>query len=225
MTAMTNVNLSPGRNACGKRRPTIITIASLLVLGIAAAVAWNNGLRDQIIPRNFGEVEPGKLYRSGQISARLIGPVLRDNHIEVIVALAATGMKPPDQAAEIKAAADLGIDRKLFPLSGDGTGNINTYAAAIAAVHRAIQQQKPVLVHCVAGAQRTGGVIAAYRVLVEKKSPQEAFAEMRRFGHDPHDNPHLMEYLNDHMAELAANLVKLGVISEVPQPLPVMRGE
>jgi protein-tyrosine phosphatase len=202
-----------------------VVLVALLVLVVAALVAWNNGLRDQFIPRNFGVVEPGRLYRSGQISARLIEPTLKQYGIESIVALADAGMKPRDLQAEQQAATNLGIERKVFPLSGDGTGRLQEYADAIAAIDRAIHQGKPVLVHCVAGAQRSGGVIAAYQVLVEKRSPQQAFAEMRRFGHDPHDNPHLLEYLNDHMGELARRLVESGVIDQVPDPIPVVKAE
>ena len=204
--------------------PGVILFA-LLVLAVAVPIAWNNGLRDQFIPRNFGVVEPGRLYRSGQISARLIEPTLKRYGIESIVALADAGMKPADQAAEERAATGLGVERNVFPLSGDGTGRLEEYADAIAAIDRAVHQGKPVLVHCVAGAQRSGGVIAAYQVLVEKRSPQEAFAEMRRFGHDPHDNPHLLEYLNDHMGELGRRLVELGVIDQVPDPIPVVKAE
>jgi protein tyrosine/serine phosphatase len=197
----------------------------LLLIAVACPIIWNNGLRDQFFPRNFGVVEPGRLYRSGQISARLIETTLQDNGIKSIVALADSGMKPADLLAEQRAAAKLKIERTVFPLSGDGTGRLEEYAAAIAAIDRAIRQGKPVLVHCVAGAQRSGGVIAAYRVLVEKRPAPEAFAEMRRFGHDPHDNPHLLDYLNNHMAELAQRLVELGVIDQVPDPIPVVRAE
>jgi protein-tyrosine phosphatase len=204
--------------------PGVILVA-LLAIAVAGPIAWNNGLRDELFPRNFGVVEPGRIYRSGQISARLIEPTLQRYKIQAIVALADGGMKPADLEAEQQAAAQLGIERNVFPLSGDGTGRLGEYADAIAAINRAVHQGKPVLVHCVAGAQRSGGVIAAYEVLVEKRTPQEAFVEMRRFGHDPHDNPHLLEYLNDHMGELAHRLVDLGVIDQVPDPIPVVRAE
>ncbi|HSV15022.1 MAG TPA: hypothetical protein VLI90_12250, partial [Tepidisphaeraceae bacterium] len=119
------------------RRLGVVALVVML-LAIGFAVAWNNGLRDQVVPRNFGIVEAGRLYRSGQISARLIEPTLREHHIQVIVALAAAGMKLQDLAAEEHAAAALGIDRELFPLSGDGTGSAAVYAAAVAAIDKAL---------------------------------------------------------------------------------------
>lgn len=205
-------------------RRGFIALVVLLVLGIGSAIAWNNGLRDQFIPRNFGVVEAGQLYRSGQISARLVEPTLRDHGIKTIVSLSASGAKPADVAAERKAVNDLGIDWELFPLRGNGTGSVETYAEAVAAIDRAKKEGKPVLVHCVAGAQRTGGVIAAYLLLVEKRSPAEVYAGMKSYGHDPRDNPHLLEYLNSHMSDLANQLVRLGVIARAPVPMPMIGG-
>ena len=202
-----------------------VLISAIVLLVIGGLIAWNNGVRDGIFPKNFGVVEPGQLYRSGQISHWQIEPALKNNGIKVIVALSGHGGKQADLDAELKAVNELGIDREVFPLGGDGTGQIEQYALAIAAIHKAKKEGKPVLVHCIAGAQRTGGVIATYEMLVEKKSPAEAFEQMRKYGHDPTANPHLLEYLNDHMGELAKKLVDRGVIDRVPDPLPVLSAE
>jgi len=219
----TATSTNPARRRFLRNFIIVDTVISLLVIGFF--VAWNNGLRDRLYAKNFGVVEAGKLYRSGQISHWQIEPTLKNNGIKVIVALSAHGGKQPDLDAELKAAADLGIDRQIFPLGGDGTGQIEQYAAAIALIDRSIRQGKPVLVHCIAGAQRTGGVIATYQMLVEHRPPAEAFAQMRSYGHDPTANPHLLDYLNQHMAELAHRLVQLHVINRVPDPLPVIRAE
>lgn len=196
------------------------TAATVLVLIVLAFVAWNNGLRDRFIPKNLGVVEPGKLYRSGQISAALIKPVLQKFHIKVIVDLAARGAPPADVAAETSASAALGIDHELFPLSGNGTGSLDFYADAITAVAHAEAAHKPVLVHCVAGAQRTGGVIALYELLVEHRPESQVYAQLLRYGHNPRDNPKLIPFLNQNMAAIAQKLVSRGVINKVPTPLP-----
>jgi protein tyrosine/serine phosphatase len=220
------MTLTAKPSSARRRNRNIAACIVLLVLGVIGfLVVWNNGLRDRLLPKNFGIVEPGRLYRSGQISHWQIAPALKDNHIQMIVALSAHGGKPADLDAELQETRDLGIERQVFPLGGDGTGQIEQYALAIAAIDRALKQGKPVLVHCIAGAQRTGGVIATYQMLVEKKSPAEAFAQMRRYGHDPTANPHLLEFLNAHMAELAHRLVELHVIDRVPTPIPQLGQE
>ncbi|HUV86117.1 MAG TPA: hypothetical protein VMX79_03305, partial [bacterium] len=42
--------------------------------------------------------------------------------------------------------------------------------------------RRPVFVHCHAGVDRTGFVVAAYRVKVEGWTPEKAYEEMARLG-------------------------------------------
>jgi protein tyrosine phosphatase (PTP) superfamily phosphohydrolase (DUF442 family) len=60
-----------------------------------------------------------------------------------------------------------------------------TYAQLCQALRAVLLADKPVLVHCRHGADRTGAVCAAYRVAVEGWTPQAALAEMTGgdFGH------------------------------------------
>ena len=104
-----------------------------------------------------------------------------------------------DANAERATTAELGIPRLSFVLRGNGTGNPDRYPQAIAAIINADRQGKAVLVHCQSGAQRTSGVIAVYRMLVEGKSEAEAFAEAERYGHDPKRNPELIPFVGAHL--------------------------
>ncbi len=208
-----------------RRRRAVGAVVGVVLLGVAAPVAWNNGVRDGLFPKNFGVVDPGRLFRSGQISHWQIRRTLAENHIARIVALSGHGGRAADLAAEDQAAAELHVRRDVFPLGGDGTGQVGQYVGAIAAVAAAERAGQPVLVHCIAGAQRTGGVIACYQLLVEHRPPADVYAGLRRFGHDPKDNPHLLDYLNAHMGEIAAGLVADGTIDRVPTPLPVLKAE
>ena len=178
-----------------RRWPRVVGLIALVVVLIGGPVAWNNGVRDALIPKNFGVVDPGKLYRSGQLSRWQVRKVLTENHIARIVCMTGRGGHAADVAAEVQAAVDLHVRRDVYPLGGDGTGQVKQYVLAVSAVAQAERAGQPVLVHCVAGAQRTGGVIALYQLLVEHKPPADVFAQMRQFGHDPTDNPHLLDYL------------------------------
>ena len=215
--------LNPLAGRSHRRAVAAGAVGVLLIIG--SLVAWNNGLRDAVFAKNFGVVEPGRLYRSGQLSRWQVRRVLAENHIGRIVCMSANGGHPADVAAEVQAAADLHVRRDVYPLGGDGTGRVREYVLAVAAVAAAERAGQPVLVHCIAGAQRTGGVIACYQLLVEHRPPAEVLAEMERFGHDPHDNPHLLAYLNAHLGEIAAGLVADGTIERVPAPLPVLQSE
>ena len=193
----------------------------LLILGCSVWL-WEDLLEDQIIPKNWGCVEAGRIYRSGQLSAALVERTLKKHNIEVIVSL--NGEKPLDRdcLAEREACQALGIDLMRFPLGGDGTGDIKHYADAIEAMVQAKRANRAVLVHCTAGAQRTGGVVACYRLLVSGDPNETVLQEVAHYGWRPEKNPKLLPVVNGNMAELAALLKEKRVLEEVPDPLPAL---
>ncbi len=195
-------------------------ILAAVILLIGGLLLWEQVLKNHFIPRRFGVVEQGRIYRSGQISSSLIKETLVRYKIGTIVSLSADSEDNVDKASESRIAAELGIERVVFPLRGNGTGDINNYAKAVAAIYWAQKERKPVLIHCDAGVQRTGGVLAAYQLLVEKKDASSVVREMMHYGWDPKDNGALLLYLNGNMKELAVLLQQMGVIDSVPSPLP-----
>lgn len=193
---------------------------AMILLVVGGAVLWEQVIEDRVIPKRFGVVRDGTVYRSGQLSASLVKRTLAKYNICVIVDLTADQPGDVDQEAEKQAATELGVEIVKLPLRGNGTGEVNKYALAIATIVRAEERGMPVLVHCAAGSQRTGGVIAAYRLLVREEEPSVVLAELMRYGHDPEDNAALLPYLNSQMSELALLLKQMGVIDNMPSPLP-----
>lgn len=211
------------------RRWGLIVGVPLAMVGLALSAESLARLRHQLFPKRFGVVEPGRIYRSGQIASRLIGDVLSDNQIDVVVDLTNDSPSDPaelaDKQAEIAAIDRLGIERHQHILIPDGTGDLVTYAAAVKSVADGAAAGKRVLVHCAAGSQRTGGVVALYRLLVQHKPPSEVYEEMQAFKYSVHDSPRLIEFLNGNMRDLAAELVRNGTIDEIPQNLPLLPDE
>lgn len=210
---------SPARSVLRPSRRGAWLVGAVLV-AIAAAVLWEQVLEDRFIPKRFGAVIPGVLYRSGQISRHLIDDVLTEHHIGAIVDMQGIDPDSPDQQAEIETAKRRNVELVRCPLRGDGTGDIHSYAQAVAAIDRCQRAGTPVLVHCAAGAQRTGGAVAAYQMLVRGESPETVYAGMKAYGWKPGHDETLVRYLNEHMAELARLLAEEGVIARVPNPLP-----
>jgi protein tyrosine phosphatase (PTP) superfamily phosphohydrolase (DUF442 family) len=196
---------------------------SLLTMALFGALFmyWHNVLEYQVFPKRFATVEEGRIFRSGQISAGLLHEVFTENDIQVVVDLA--GYEPkylPDQQAEDRLAAELGIQHLRLPLDGSGVGDPRVFALAIAEIDRARREEKPVLVHCTAGARRSAAVVATYLVLVDQRPVDVAFAEIERFGQSSLARSPLVPFLNENMAGIAQLLVEMGVIEAAPDPVP-----
>lgn len=220
------MSLTPADTATPTSKPTSrwlgLGVAGFAVASLTGFLVWEHVLKDDFVAKRFGVVVPGVLYRSGQISDAMLEPTVREHNIAAIIDL--NGIEPdlPGQSAEIEMAQEMKLDHYRFQLGGDGTGDIARYADAIETIAKCRTEGKPVLVHCAAGSQRTGGVVASYRVLVLKEDPKNAVAEMARYDWDPVEDVDLLAFVNGHMPQLAEMLVERGVIDEVPNPLPLL---
>lgn len=200
----------------------------ILFLGIVSgAICLYEGVIEpyilpRIIAKNWGVVEEGKVYRSGQLSSALVEKVLKKYGIGTIIALNCPDNPTADQLAEARAAERLGIERLELPLRGDGSGDIQNYVDGIVALVNARCEGKPVLVHCAAGVMRTGGLIAYYRLLVKKDEREEILQELERYGCHEKRQARLLPYLNRNMQTLAEALHARGVIDEMSDPVPML---
>jgi hypothetical protein len=190
---------------------------------LGGATAGYRAVRYELHPRRFAVVEPGALYRSGEIAPRLIRGVLEEHRIRRVVWMLHYDDTNESHRAERSAIEALGIRRVNLHLRGDGTGKPSRYADALAEIADARARGEAVLVQCAAGSRRSGGVVALYELLVERRPPEEAYRELDRFSQEPVASSALLAYLNLHMGEIAAMLAERGVIARVPAPLPQLR--
>lgn len=197
-------------------------IGGLAALGLLVVLGWGGfgWFQPGGLPRRWGVVEAHAIFRSGQIPARQIRNVLARHNIRLIIDLTFEEPANTDQQAERQAARELGIQYLNCPMYGGGVGEVDHYARAIAALVQARRENRPALIHCAAGVQRTGGVVAVYRLLIEKKSPETVVRELRQYGWDPNQHPELRQFLNSHIGAIAAELKAQGIIKQVPEPLP-----
>lgn len=202
-------------------RVVALTTAALVIVAGAIAL-WTLVLRERLVVKRFGTVVPGKVYRSGQISRFLIGDVIERNGLRTIIDLNGFDPDDADQRAEVEASEEKVVRHLRFPLRGDATGQIERYAGAVQAMVESEQQGGPVLVHCAAGAQRTGACISFYRLLIRHDPAADVYRELVSYGWDPKANKVLLEYVNGHMSELAKLLVERHILDHEPDPLPLL---
>lgn len=181
------------------RKPAARLLAIVLAVAIVGggAVFWHKEIRYYFYPRNFDTVVEGEIYRSGRFKAAALRRLHDKYGIKTVIDLGANPKDSPQDAAEQQMAEELGIDRYVLPLGGNGTGDPNRYVEALRIM--ADPARQPVLVHCSAGAQRTGGAVILYRNIEEGVPLEQAFAEAARHGHDPQRNGELFPYLNENL--------------------------
>ena len=203
-------------------RPKLRYLLAGMVLAILVLSMWGwygLHLHDKFFPRRWGESYPG-VFRSGQIDPRIIESTLASHNIKTIVCLKEAADDSRANVAEVNAASKLHIIRTCIPMYGNGYGSLDNYALAIETIEKSRLHGDPVLVHCGAGTHRTGGVLASYKVLVLGVDPQVCLNEMMQYNFNSDQNRVLVPFLNQQMKALAQELVKRGVISAVPAPLP-----
>lgn len=200
-----------------------LAAALLLCLVAGGGYAWwRDGGKRLFQPRNWGVVEEGWLYRSGQIHARLIEDVLRDHRIDVVIDLSRDDPRIPSVQAEEQAVRRLGVRKlDLSGLNGSGVGRVDAYSEALEEIVRARDAGEHVLVHCSAGSQRTGGAIALYRMLYDGWGGDRAYREYLSYRNRPPERDQLMRFLNDNMEGVVEHLVRSGALASRPDVLPV----
>ena len=145
----------------------------LLSLAILAIPAVSAGPSVEGVP-NFHQVN-ARLYRGGQPSAAA-WPKLAALGVTTVIDLCRE--REHSTAAEAKAVEAAGMDYVNFPMDGFATPT----AAQMAEVLGLVEAGDTVFVHCKLGMDRTGVVVATYRIAREHWANQQALDEAEAFG-------------------------------------------
>jgi tyrosine-protein phosphatase SIW14 len=154
---------------------------------------------------DFAQVSPG-VYRSGQPTQ------------QGIAQLAAKGIKTVlklnnDAPAESSWASAAGIDLVARLMSNQAAPTFAQVDDALAVVNDAAQQ--PILVHCHLGHDRTGVVIAAYRVTVQNWSISQAVTEAKSLGFSNPKFGDLATWLNGYVAHRTGGVSAMAVADPI----------
>jgi protein tyrosine/serine phosphatase len=152
-------------------------LAVITVSGVVFATTDRvlNATRMERLPKNFSVVRAGVLCRSGQLRPEHLCQVVREAGVRTVVCL-----NPTDRPDERELCQRLGVNYHSFTMPGSGLGSADGFHAFLRIVGD--PANRPVMVHCAAGAYRTGVAGAAYRVHFEGWTIEDAFREMRYSG-------------------------------------------
>ncbi len=185
----------------GPRRfswPRFLRNAVVLLVLVACAAAgwayWDEHVRDRVFVKNFGIVEPERIYRAGKLTPETLERLVRERGVRTVIDFGAYANGSPGQARMAETAGELGIVRLERRLAGDGRGDPNHYVDALRRMAAATPEE-PIVVHCHAGAQRTGMCVLLYRTIVQGRPLDAAYEETFGYGHDPGDNWRFLTYL------------------------------
>jgi len=160
-------------NTAARRRSSRILIV-LALIGVIVLGAWR--YRRMTRPKRFQEVDAGKLYRSRQPRGMQYA-VLDHLNIGRVISLRHYTDEPVLRAVEAQRCREAGVE--FVQIAVD---TMVPSKKEVLEFLRAVRTAPgPVLVHCQYGRDRTGQMCAAYRVLVQEWSVDDALEEIASF--------------------------------------------
>ncbi|WP_165227594.1 fused DSP-PTPase phosphatase/NAD kinase-like protein [Aquisphaera insulae] len=175
-------------------------------MALLAALAGVGGLAAlwlrPMVTANFGVVDPGRVIRAAQPTTNLPA-LIAENHLASILNLRGGSFRDPWYAEEVQTTADRGVAFYDVPLSATRRPGRHELLAILDVIATC---DYPLLIHCKAGADRTGLASALYRMVRLGEGPRQASRAFTIYhSHLPLFGPeHLHEPLEEYAAWLEA---------------------
>jgi hypothetical protein len=149
-------------------RKWVLRTLTVLLLPAAGFLGWN------LATDNFATVRAGQVYRAGQMEANALARALRRERIRTVLNLRGSHPDVAWYRAERKAALDAGATQVDVAMSSCEWMSRAQLRALVSVLETC---ERPVLVHCWRGSERTGLVAAMTELLRPGGSLAEARAQ------------------------------------------------
>ena len=158
--------------------------AGVVVICLVAAMVTVLQWRKAQLPCRFARVEKSVLYRSGQPNGLMLERLFRDYGIKTVVNLRGVQetVLDPEANGYTDAVERYHLKMIYLPLSTNHAECAKEFLAILAD-----KANLPALVHCAGGKERTGMMVAVYRLSVDGWSFDRTFKEMKSFGYPVSD--------------------------------------
>lgn len=127
------------------------------------------------LPPNFHTLDPGMAYRSGQFNGDQLVAAVELYGIRTVINLRGANPGEPWYDEEIEVSEALGVTHVDHRMSAQSLPSPEVLAAVVDTLQTA---EYPILIHCQAGADRTGAISAIYRMLMLDHEREDAMAEL-----------------------------------------------
>ncbi len=175
--------------------------------------AYGDKLKIRGIP-NPGRINDG-FYRGAQPNAQGLEE-LKKLGITTIVDLRAEDR--PKSEWEKKEAERLGMHFVHIPIAGFAAPTNEEVVQFLSLFH---DPQQKIFVHCLLGEDRTGVLVATYRMSVQKWPEEQAMREMNSFGFNGFWHPAMKAFVRDFPARLTS-APALASLQNPKSPTPIV---
>jgi len=151
-----------------------LTLPALLIVGYISYI---------LATGNFHPITPGEAYRSAQLDKDKLEYYIKQHHIKSILNLCGQNIGQEWYEEEIETSKkfevmhfDLALSSFVEPTAEDVKKLLEIFRTA----------PRPILIHCKAGADRSGLVAAMWKVIVDKETTASAERQLTIwYGHIP----------------------------------------
>jgi protein tyrosine phosphatase (PTP) superfamily phosphohydrolase (DUF442 family) len=163
-----------------RRRLGLLAVVIMIILPVVAVSGWVGYLR---ITGNINVVDPGKVYRSGQLWPWQLESLLKEKGIRTVINLRGENPGSEWYDDEVNITRTASVRYISLPFSASHEPNdalINALTTAMATA------QQPILIHCEGGADRSGLASALYSLEQMGETAIEADRQLSFwYGHLP----------------------------------------